>query len=273
MQGFDPCDPGSNPGGAIMRNKKDFRVIVILIILAALAVFHLKLEYLPTVILFFGIPSLYISIRNKKIIKKPLEFAVLISLPAVFVFDYLAHINNVWYESSTIGIRILNTFPIDTFIWSILYIYFIIMFYEHFFDNTRTNLKFSKKIKFLIYHLAILLFVFSIILKLSPGLLEINYLYIKLIICLFLIPITVILGKYPKLIKKISIQGAIFLVISIIYELLAVYLSQWQFNGTQYIGWIVLLGQRFPFEEFLWLIFAVPAFICLYEYFADDLKN
>ena len=78
--------------------------------------------------------------------------------------------------------------------------------------------------------------------------------------------------KTQKLIKKIALQGGIFFVISLAYELVALQLSQWQFNGTQYIGWIELLGHGFPFEELLWLIFAVPAFICVYEYFVDDRK-
>jgi len=88
----------------------------------------------------------------------------------------------------------------------------------------------------------------------------------------FVFPTVVILYKLRGLAGKIVFQSAYFFVLGIMVELTAVSLNQWYFRGDQYIGIVEIIGVRFPIEEFLWLVFAVPAYICIYEFFADDRK-
>jgi hypothetical protein len=253
-----------------MKNKRDLLIILLLELIAAVIVLHFELGYLPTMALFMGSPGLYISIKNKRIIKKPLEFSLLTSIPAAFMVDYLGHINNAWHTLSSVNILIFGAFPADSFIWGFLYTYLIIIFYEHFFDNTKNNLEFSKNTKKLVYITYATVLIFGILLLFYPNSLHISWLYIKLIVGILLIPTFIITWKCPKLIKKILPQTVIFFTGFLIYEIIAIHLGQWQFNGTQYIGWIELFDYGFPFEELLWMILAVPASICIYEYFVDD---
>lgn len=190
----------------------------------------------------------------------------------MFIFDYMAHVSNTWYVPSVIGIRVLNSFPVDEIIWAFLYGYFIIAFYEHFFDKDREKNIFSYNTKYLFYIISSLLTLFGLFYFFNRELLVIKYFYISFICILFVIPTSIILYNHPHLFQKIILQGAYFFLLSIIYELTAVLLHHWYFWGKYYIGFVELFSIRFPFEEFLWLVLAVPAYLCIYEYFADDRK-
>ena len=71
--------------------------------------------------------------------------------------------------------------------------------------------------------------------------------------------------------KKVIYQGLFFFVLSILYELTAIHAGHWIFPGD-YIGFVEILGLRFPIEELLWLMLCVPSTIAIYEFFADDRK-
>jgi len=258
------------------KNKQEKKYELILIFLyflfAAFLSLSIKANYLVSIFLFAGIPSLYLSIRNPKIIKKTILYSFFAGLPITFLTDYLAHVSHSWYEPSVIGVRVLNTFPIDLFIWAFFYIYFIVAFYEYFFDKDRNKKNFSHNTKYLFLLVASLLSIFGIIYSLNKELLVVRYFYIIFIVTAFIIPSVLVLYRYPRLLKKIVLQGLYFFVLSIIVEFTALQLGQWFFIGNNYIGFIEIFKIRFPLEELLWLIFAVPAYLCLYEYFADDRK-
>jgi len=61
--------------------KKDLFFISVIFAVSALIVSSFRLGYLPSVILFFGLPSFYISYRYKEIIKKTLMFSAIFSIP------------------------------------------------------------------------------------------------------------------------------------------------------------------------------------------------
>lgn len=66
--------------------------------------------------------------------------------------------------------------------------------------------------------------------------------------------------------------GAFFFMVFLIYELTAIKLGQWHFQG-QYIGWVELMGLRFPFEELLfWMGLSGFVVLSLYEGFVDNDK-
>jgi len=251
---------------------RDLFYISLFIVVATFVILFFELGYLLTAFIYIGIPSIYISFKRKAFLKKTLLFSLMLSIPVVFVLDYIMHVSNVWYEFSTIGIRVLNSFPVDTFIWAFLYTFFIISFYEYFFDNDKMRNKFSRDIKYMIINLVTIVVVFLAVYFINKNLLVINHFYIIMIFVLFITPCVFVLYKFPGLIKKVFLQGAYFFVLSFIYELVAVKLGHWTFPGRYYIGWIELFGLRFPVEELLWLVLAVPAFICIYEYYADDRK-
>lgn len=150
--------------------------------------------------------------------------------------------------------------------------YLIVVFYEYFFDRDKNKNKISRNIRYLIFANALLMFSFALIYFFNKELLIINYFYAALILVLFFILIIFMTYNFPSLIKKMSIQGFYFFLISIAYELIALKFRHWSFGQGKYIGWVEIFGFGFPFEELIWLIFAVPAGICIYEFFADDEK-
>lgn len=247
-----------------------FLFIYYLLVFGLILIF--KLNYLWGVLLYLVIPSFYITLRNKKIFKKSFLSSLLLSLPAVFVIDYIAHVSGSWIESSNLGIRIMNSYPIESFFWGISYVYFIISFYEYFFDKDKDKKTFSFNTKYLVSIVSFVCFLFGLIFFINKDLLVIKYFYTFLILILFITPGALILKYKPKLLNKSLKQGAYFFLITIIYELSAIYAGHWHFKGEYYIGFVEIFNLRFPFEELLWLIFAVPAVVLWYEFFLDDQK-
>ncbi|TSD03504.1 MAG: hypothetical protein Athens071416_185 [Parcubacteria group bacterium Athens0714_16] len=252
--------------------KKDLFYITLAFLFFTFVVYQFKLGYLETVILLFGIPSVFLSFKLKTSIKKSALFSIAFSFPMAFVFDYICNVSGCWYENGSLGITILNAYPLDIFIWGFIYFYFITIFYEYFFDKDKNKTKISKNLKFWVYASILLIFLFSFIYITNRELLVIKNFYIVGLIIFFLIPIILMCWNYPSLIKKISIQGFWFFFVSVIYEVLAVHLGHWRFVKGMNIGWVEIFGVGFALEEFLFLIFAVPATICIYEFLADD-KN
>ena len=57
------------------------------------------------------------------------------------------------------------------------------------------------------------------------------------------------------------------------YELTALKLGWWDFPSRDFVGWVSILGTRFPLEEFVfWLCLFAMAILTYYEFFDDDQK-
>src|SRR3989339_447213 len=83
--------------------KIDALAIIFLPILASIIILLLKTDLVViSVILFFGLPSLYIAIRNPGIILKSSIFAFLFSWPLSLFVDTLAAIDGSWIIPHTI---------------------------------------------------------------------------------------------------------------------------------------------------------------------------
>lgn len=256
-----------------MNREKKFELLGILIyyIFSSLLIAFFKLGYLSGAIIYLAIPAIYITYKKKSIFKKAFLFSVILPLPIVLVFDYILTVSRAWIEVTSSGLRVLGVVSLESFIWSFLVTYFTISFYKYFFDTARSNVLFSKNIKYLCFFLLVLVAVFGIIYVIDRNLLIINYSYAYFSILFFVFPPTVILIKRPVLMKKVVYQGLYFLLLSIIYEITALYAGHWIFPGN-YIGFIEIIGFRFPLEELLWLAFCVPSTLAIYEVFADDEK-
>lgn len=251
----------------------ELSLIVVYFLIATFFVLRFKLGYTETGFIYWGVPSIYISILKPQLIKKTTLYTLLMILPLSFIVDYMGHVSNSWYEpTALLGIRILGVFPADIFIWGFFYSYFVIAAYEYFFDTDKNKRIFSPKLKYLFWSLSTLIVTFSIIYFFNKDWLIIQYFYIVVTSTLFIIPFSLILYHYPKLFPKIVFQGFYFALLSLIFELTAIYLGQWHYIGEHYIGTIEIVGILFPFEEGLWILFAVPAYLCIYEFFADDRK-
>ena len=255
-----------------MHHKGDLLLISVgFFILVSIGIL-IEANYLFMVFLYYGIPAVYLSVRQPKHIQKSLLYAIMFALPVTLIIDYIGHVSNAWFEPSVIGLRLLNAFPIDAFLWAITFSYYVSIFYEYFFENNLSGRLFSRNTKYFLYVIAVALSVFSIIYFANRAWLVFPHFYFIFIIAFFLLPSIIVLGRHPRLLPKVILQALYFIPYQLIYEVSALHFSNWSFPGSHYIGWVRLFSYQFPFEELLWILLAVPAFICIYEYFVDDLQ-
>ncbi len=127
--------------------------------------------------------------------------------------------------------------------------------------------------KYLAWPLIILLLVFFAALIIKPSLLVIPYAYLWIGIVFALLPTITFLSFFPRLLSKYVKTASYFFLLSILFELTGLQLNQWNFPGSNFIGWVELFGRRFPFEEFFfWFVMTAIAVLCYYEFFDDDRK-
>jgi hypothetical protein len=191
-------------------------------------------------------------------------------IPLVLVFDHLAVIDQSWYVPfSAFPFRILGTIPVEDAIWGLLLGFFIILFYEHFLDRG-SDVVLHPHMRFVFAFFSVLLIVFFLVLAIRPDF-HIPYLYFLGGIFLILLPTVAMLAMHPELIKKVAITSAYFFPLGLLVELVGLRLNQWSFPGTNFIGYVELLGYRFPFEEFFfYFVLFAACVLAFYEFFDDD---
>lgn len=258
---------------SLITKSKEKEIILFLIYFLVIGVltFLFKFSYIPGVLLFFGVPSLYLTLRKKEIFKKTFISSLLASITICLIIDYIAIASKAWFEVSTLNYFIFKIVPVDMFVWGFLLFYFSISFYEYFLDKDKNKKIFSKNTKFLVSLLLGLSIIFGIIYLTNKDLFVIKYFYSFFILIGLILPISLVLLKCPQLMKKSIILAIFFLFFGIIYELSALYAGQWAFAGN-YLGRINLFDLSFPIEELFYFILAPPALILVYEFFMDDRK-
>lgn len=248
----------------ILGRLEKYLLFIVYFSIVGLLVIKLNLGYIQSLLLYFVIPSIYVSYKNTHSIKKSILYALIFGISTTFVFDYIAHVSNVWYVPSETGIRVFNSFPLEEILWAIFYFYIMIISYETFFVKNKVSKIFNKKTKYLIEIVLVLLTTFFSILFLKKELLIINTFYLYLVIFMIATPLIVLIFK-PNYVKKIAPMFILFLIPFFIYEYTALVTEQWFFYGQHYIGMINFFGKTIPTEELLFLLFSTPGTVCLYE--------
>ncbi len=196
--------------------------------------------------------------------------SILPSIVGASIFSYLAHLDGSWYNPSIFP-RIFGTYPFEDFVWAFMYFYYLLSFYEYFYEKEKL-LKFPKHFQKSFKILLLIAIVFSIGVYFSHNTIIIPYFYAFQLLIFFVLLPWLILSKHQSLIIK-SIKVAIFfLAPHFIGEYIAAVNHNWWFPGHHFIGYISALGITIPIEEFLWLLLVVPAAIAYYEFLADDEK-
>jgi len=259
-----------------MHKKEKIDLILLLLypIFASLFLLFIKGNAFLSIIIFFAIPPLYLSFRAKKYVKKSLIFSLVLGLPLFFIVDYIAHLTKTWLlHDSILPFRFFNYVPLEDWIWAVFYIYFIVIFYEYFLDKDVKVQAWHKNMKYLVMGLLIAFVLFLSALILNPKYLNIPYFYLTMGLTVILLPILLILLKFPKLTAKFFKTGAYFFYLVFIYEITGLKLDLWSFPGTEFIGWVTFLGVSFPIEEFVfWIMLGSMAALSYYEFFDDDRK-
>jgi len=258
------------------RSKKiDFLVLVLLIFPVVPLILYFNLKFLPSAFLFMGVPSIFLIIRRTQNLKSVFFGIFFIGIILGFLFDFLATFNNAWYipdNQLTFPYRVLGFAPVDELLVLILWTGLIMLVYEHFCERKQVeHLQFKK---YLYHAIAPSLLAFLVIIcmfYLHPSVISFKYSYLILgLITAW--PFLYVLYKKPKLLKRILMPAPYFFLVFFVYELIAVYLGQWYFNG-EYIGHVQFFSQRFPIEEFiLWIMVGSVIVLADYKLFVDTEK-
>ena len=248
-----------------------FVILFPLVIFILVFMFGLKINYFESLILLFGLPSIFLSLRSIYKVRKVATFTLFVSIPLALIFEIVASGDHAWFVSKSIlPWRFLSLVPIEDFLWMFLTTYIIIMFYEHF-CNSNFRPMISKKIRsmnWLLYSIASMAVVLFI--ARSPFL-TIPYAYLWLGVLFFLIPVPIFLSKYPAFTAGFAKTAAFFLYVHLMFELLGLRLNHWIFTGAHYLGWVSIFNLRFPIEELIFVMVVGGFAACsYYEYFASD---
>jgi hypothetical protein len=249
----------------------DIFFLILFPILSAFFVEILRLNYLVATLLFFGLPSLYLSWRNPKLIKRALIFAGSLFVPVTVVLDSPAFFDRSWFVPNSAFRFLRSSVPIEDVVWVFLWLYFAVIFWEFFLDYLRPNLKISPHVKYLVLIVVGFSTAYFLFYLFKPEYLAIKYFYLKAGIVFGAIPVLAVLFRFPKLMRKVALLGIYFLMVSFLAEFVGLRQGHWYFPGEHFLGTTTLAGQRIPYEEMIfWWTLGVPGLVCWYEFFIDD---
>ena len=250
-------------------------ILILWPIAASILSFIFQANMLFSTLLFFGVPSIYLSIRNHRSVKKALLFSAALGLTLSIVTDYVMTKTGSWNFPNSVFPRLFGGYvTVEQTIWILFFLYFVVIFYETFLEKDSNREVASPNLKYLFLITSAIFSVFIFFYLWRPEFLSIDYFYLKSGIVLTVIPLALVLLKFPRLYKKFAIAAAYFFFFSFIYELTGLSLGHWEFTGArQYLGMMEILGLRFPLEEFFfWISSGAMGILAYYEFFDDDKK-
>lgn len=244
-------------------------VMVATPIVATLLSLVYNLPFLTSTLLFYGIPSIYLSIRNPRLIKTTLIFSLTMGLTMLFIFDHLAYLDHAWFVPNSMWRFMGNSIPIEDGLWAVLLVYVTIITWEYFFHKPQTNPTFHRNMNYFFIFCAIFMTLFFVTYVSSPQRLVIPYFYIKMSVIFEMIPLAIFFFIRPKIIKQLLKITIYFFLVDALFEYIGLRNYQWYFGGEHYIGEILYFGHRLALDEviILWLL-AAPGIVVWYELFA-----
>jgi hypothetical protein len=246
----------------------DIVLLVLFPILAAGLSLLFHANFLLSILFFYGIPGIYLSIRTPHAVVRALIFSGFFSLLALPMADHLAVMDHAWFVPTIFPFRVFGTVPVEDIIWAFFMVYFIVMFYDHFFDKGK-HAAVNPHLKLLAYFVVAVLVCFLLKLAWAPQSLSIAYSYLWINILLCLLPVVAFLVKFPALFSKFMKTAPYFLFFGLTNELTALQLGHWTFPGHNFIGWVTIFNYAFPFEEFFLLMIIGCAILTYFEFFDD----
>lgn len=252
----------------------DYLVVILLPIFTFAVTLACHASFLFSTVFFFLIPTIYLLYRRRDMLKKVLVTA-LVSIPFGLVIDYFAMRDGAWYDSSLFSIRFLNGIPLEDPLWFAAWLSYVVAFYEYFIDRPKKgeSNKVNPRANTLVGGWFVVLAVFAVAYAIFGTQLYIPYFYSFFGIVLGIIPLALVLSRYPKLIQKCGLVLTYFFPVHILHELSALATNQWIYPGDNFFGWVQFLQFRLPLEELLfWIISGSVFAVVWYEYFVDDTK-
>lgn len=129
--------------------KLDIFLLILFPIASVVLSLTFSVNFLVSILLFFGLPSLWLSFRTWSQVSKTFLFSLILSVPLGIFIDYIATIDNSWFVPiSVFPFRLFGVVPIEDLIWGFFLIYSIVIFYEHFLDKGKHELV-DRRMKYL----------------------------------------------------------------------------------------------------------------------------
>ncbi|MBI2064633.1 MAG: hypothetical protein HYT62_01105 [Candidatus Yanofskybacteria bacterium] len=253
-------------------NKKylDILLLAVLLIVGTLVSFYFEPSLLVSITFFYICPSVWLSYRSPKHIKRITVFSILVTA-LFFVADYIAVSDKAWFVSSIFGYRFLGVLPIEDSIWAFFGSYLFVYCYEYFFDDIRHKV-YERKLKIFAMGTSLAAVILAVLILINPQLLSIPYAYMWLGLSLGLVPTIFVILRHKNIGFKLLVINAYSLVIHLPFEISALKSDQWNFPGKNFIGWVSIAGVRFPIEELV-LYVMLTGIIILSWYHLFDHKD
>ena len=260
-----------------MSSKKklfDLFILTALLFVATTFTIVFSVDKFVSILLFFGLPCLYLIFRDSTTLKKSLIFALLFSIPLSVFVDTLAVFDGGWYvPHSIVPYRLFGAATFEVWLFGLLWVLCTVLFNEYFFDHHRASDWFPKVYEKLLCLFALLVVGVTAVFFIDTTFLAIPYFYTCVSVIFVLPPLIMFLIRKPRFLLRFTLQGVYFFILLLTYEIATLQIGLWSFPGVHFIGWVNLFGYSFPFEEFVfWMMFATPSILAYYEYFADDRK-
>jgi hypothetical protein len=215
-------------------------------------------------------PAVYFGIRKRKNWRKIITGSFVFGILFGSILEYVAHVTGAWQVPETVfPFRILGASTFEAFIGYIPMTLFVLVFYEHFFDQNIKH-KVSPHIRRAVIP-ALLVWGLIIFMHFTdPSRLIFSHAYVKMGL-VAIIPTIVQSVRSPRLFAKYAKLSVSLFFIFLILEIIGVHSGFWTYAETGYIGMATILGATFPIEEIIFWCFFFPATIAAYyEEFVDD---
>lgn len=248
-------------------NERFFLIVYAIAVAVLGIIFHFS--YLISTILFFVPPSIYITIRRPDLFRPIGIYSLAVGIPFVLIIDTIALYNHSWWETSAFPIRIFNLMPFDTVVWSVLYVYTTLVFFEYFFEKGNETPALSRRFWNLEIGLLFVLTAFLFSFSFHPEWFMIPYFY-AVFVGIFYIAVSIgALIHIPKAFSTLWIQCLFLSVWLFVAELGALAAHQWGFSGSEYLGMIRIGAFTLPFEEMVWIVTGIPPLVYIYLQLTD----
>ena len=246
---------------------KEFLLLGLVGLAAFNAVYFLEANYFFSIMFFMLLPSIilhYLLKRRGSDDKDILQFSA-ICLLFIIPYTYLAHLNNVWFETTMLPFRVSN-FPLESFAFGFLYVYMNVAFYRYFVESRPSQQK-TVHIKPLLAFAVAFFVCFLLQNMLDLAHIPLFYLWANLFLFLLAILFSILLAR-PELWMKGMVVSLFGFPAFVCFEYTAMKIGNWSFPVGHHVAYAPFFGYTLPVEEFMFALMTPVCIVLLYEFFS-----
>ncbi|MDY6777208.1 MAG: hypothetical protein SVU32_00955 [Candidatus Nanohaloarchaea archaeon] len=241
--------------------KLDLGVFLLWPLIAAAVSIQVSATMLEGILLFLVVPSIILALREYERVKTVGTFAVFISVPTVIVVDSIAEMTGTWYIPTVFPWKLYGLITPEAFLWGFFTAFFVVMFYRRFVNTGADGQAWNGRKAAITKAVYGPLLVYTAGFFFLPTPFNVPYFYLLFGLPVIILPLVYEFQRRPELFPGLIQTGAYFFYSFLIYEMTALRIGFWGFPGnrTAFIGWVTLLGERLPLEEFVFFLLLTPA--------------